>query len=113
MNVKQLINKVNSREWIRANELANSNKYRDSFVSKYGGIFEKKGNVWFWNQNPPEQEKIPNKLWLFTKNDGLVFVVDNFMEFCRNHDLSKSAMYELMAGKRKSHKGFVKVEKLK
>ena len=112
MDIKQLINKQNSRAWISANGKPNSHLYREAFVKKHGGIFEKNGMMWVWREKAPVQEEQPNKLWIFHKTDGGTFIVQNFMEFCRIHELSKSAMYELMNGKRKSHKGFVKVERL-
>lgn len=112
MDIKKLINRKNSKPWVLANEASNSNLYREAFVKKYGGQFEKNGKLWLWNENTKTEERQPTKLWLVTRNDGVSFMFENFMEFCRNNDLSKSAMYELMAGKRKSHKGFVKVEKL-
>lgn len=112
MDITKLVNRQNSREWIAANARPNSHKYREAFVKKHGGVFEKTGAVWCWNKKAPKQEEQPTKLWIFHKADGGTFMVQNFMEFCRIHDLSKSAMYEVMSGKRKSHKGFVKVEKL-
>lgn len=112
MDIKKLINRKNSREWTKANGSTNSHLYREAFVQKYGGIFEQVGAVWVWREKAPKKEEQPTKLWIFHKADGGTHMVQNFMDFCRTHDLSKSAMYELMAGKRKSHKGFVKVEKL-
>lgn len=112
MDIKKLINTKNSRQWTKANDTATASKYRDAFVKRYGGMFEKKNGVWLWTDKVPTKETEPTKLWIFHKADGGTFMVQNFMEFCRIHELSKSAMYELMAGKRKSHKGFVKVEKL-
>lgn len=111
MDIKKLINIKNSREWTKANDSTNSKKYRDAFVQKYGGCFVKKGSIWLWNEKTEEKEQ-PTKLWLFYRQDGVAFTVENFMEFCRNHNLNKSAMYDVMNGKRKSHKGFTKVEKL-
>ena len=111
MKHKELINRVNSKEWVKANSTTNSHLYREAFIKKYGGIFEKIGNAWKWNEKVPTKEE-PTKMWIFHKADGGTFVVTNFMEFCRNHELNKSAMYEVMGGKRKSHKGFIKVEKL-
>lgn len=112
MDQRQLINRVNSKEWVKANSMQNSHKYRDAFVKKYGGMFEQAGAAWTWTDKVQEEDEKPTKLWIFHKADGGTHLVQNFMEFCRQNDLSKSAMYELMAGKRKSHKGFVKVEKL-
>lgn len=112
MDLRQSVNRKNSRAWVKANDSANSHLYRDAFVQKYGGLFERMGGVWMWTDKVPTKETEPTKLWIFHKSDGGTYLVQNFMEFCRIHDLSKSAMYELMNGKRKSHKGFVKVEKL-
>lgn len=111
MDLKKTINIVNSKEWVKANSMNNSKLFREAFTKKYGGVFEKVGAAWVWREKLKIEEK-PTKLWLFYKTDGTKFIVDNFMEFCRNYSLSKSAMYELMSGKRKSHKGFVKIEKL-
>jgi hypothetical protein len=111
MDAKRLINVKNTKMWVKANESSNSNKFRDAFVQRYGGIFKKQGSSWVWSEH--FEEKIqPSRAWLFTRNDGVSFMVENFMEFCRINSLSKSAMYELMAGKRKSHKGFVKIDRI-
>lgn len=111
MNIKKLVNKQNSREWIKANSMSNSHLYREAFTKKYGGIFKKSGAMWLWEEKITIEDK-PTKLWIFHKNDGGSYIVENFMEFCRSNELSKSAMYEVMNGKRKSHKGFIKIEKL-
>jgi hypothetical protein len=112
MDLRQLVNRKNSRAWVKANESNNSDLYRNAFVQKYGGMFERMGGVWVWRDKVANKVADPTKLWIFHKSDGMTYMVQNFMDFCRIHDLSKSAMYELMNGKRKSHKGFVKVEKL-
>jgi len=111
MDIKKLINRRNTKPWVQANETTNSEMYRDAFVKKHGGRFVKNGRVWFWEEMIDE-EKQSNKLWLITRNDGVSFMFDNFMEFCRINNLSKSALYDVMHGRRKSHKGFVKVQKL-
>lgn len=111
MDQRQLINRINTKEWVKANSMQNSHKYRDAFVKKYGGVFERIGAAWVWNDKLLIEEK-PTKLWIFYKNDGMMCLVENFMDFCRKNDLSKSAMYDVMNGRRKSHKGFVKVEKV-
>lgn len=112
MDIKKQINIRNTKPWVQANETTNSTKYREAFVKKYGGCFKRNRNLWIWSEKVDKPQEPPTKLWLFSRNDGVSFMSENFTEFCRTHNLSKSAMYELMSGKRKSHKGFVKIDKL-
>tara|TARA_R100001082_G_scaffold87168_1_gene53672 strand:- start:397 stop:732 length:336 start_codon:yes stop_codon:yes gene_type:complete len=103
---KQLVNKINSREWVKCNEDARSAWWRQKFLSEHGGRFEKKHNVWIWrsiNSNEGEDKKS----YRFQDKEGNVYTVENMSKFCRDHDLNKSALYKVISGERNHHKGFI------
>jgi hypothetical protein len=106
---KDLVNKKNTREWIKCNDDAKSFIWRDSFVEEHGGQFIQEGRNWRWEEqkiiadNRIKQER---KEFIFINSDGVEFLTDNFTKFCRKNDLNKSAMYKVMSGERTHHKGF-------
>jgi hypothetical protein len=106
------VNKVNSREWSFFNDNSKGAQNREKFLEKYGGIFTKVGRNWVWDSMKREEiafshRKSERKLYLFTDKEGIKYITDNFIGFCRDHNLTKSAMYDVVMGKRKQHKGFV------
>jgi len=46
------------------------------------------------------------RLYIITDPEGNETNVENFSEFCRQHGLNKSAMYEVARGKRNHHKKY-------
>ena len=103
---KNKVNIRNTREWVKMNEDSKSHLYRDKFVAEHGGEFVKNGRVWEWQiiHNSDEDNK---PLYEFKDKDGVTYLVDNLMKFCRQNDLNKSAIYKVMNGERSHHKGFV------
>ena len=99
---KENVNKRNTRTWIKMNEDANSKNNRNNFCKQYGGEFSKTDKYFSWD----DLKKEPEKRIMVFEREGEVFEVLNVMEFCREHNLTKSALYEVVSGKRKQHKKF-------
>jgi len=107
---KDLVNKRNTREWVKCNDDSKSHIWRDNFISEHGGEFIKEEKSWVWKEKEEIEEdtriKQERKDYIFINKDGVEFLTDNFTKFCRNNDLNKSAMYKVMSGERNHHKGF-------
>lgn len=84
------------------NEDSHAKNNRNNFCKQYGGEFNKIGRYFKWE----ELEKEPEKRIMIFEREGEIFEVSNVMEFCREHNLTKSALYEVISGKRKQHKKF-------
>lgn len=113
------VNRVHSFTWIKCNDDAKSSLFRNVFIKRYGGVFTKKGRYWEWNPSPEQVITLepsisqpapkplePNKIWIFKDPDGNELKTSNIQEFCKVNKLTRSSLYEVIAGKRKSHKGF-------
>ncbi len=97
------VNKRNSLTWTACNDDSRSAHWRNSFKNKFGGEFTRDGRSWVWRENKPVEA--PRKCYIFQKENKEVKIV-NFMEYCKQNDLNRSAMYEVMQGKRKQYKGY-------
>lgn len=121
------VNRKGSFTWVKMNDDAQSNYFRNVFLQKHGGQFVKNGRTWEWQPRPEEiiildpaisrpanpikeEPKEPVKTWIFHDKDGNVVKTQNIQEFCKEHQLTRSSLYEVISGKRKHHKGFVFVE---
>jgi hypothetical protein len=117
------VNRVHSFTWVKCNDDAKSSFFRTIFIQKYGGLFTKKGRYWEWNptedqiialdssiSSPAPKEIEPNKVWIFQNPEGKEIKTSNIQEFCKINKLTRSSLYEVISGKRKSHKGFVFIE---
>jgi len=102
------VNKKNTRTWVKMNEDSRSKSNRDQFCKIYGGEFKQIGRNFNWEELKTEKEE--KRIMVFER-EGEIFEVDNVMEFCREHNLTKSALYEVVTGKRKHHKKFKFVTK--
>ena len=122
---KDHVNKRNTRTWVKINEDAKSQYFRNKFIEQFGGRFIKEGRYWKWLEfdfeklfikeleekikqfKPPEPViKVERgKSFVFTKNGEEVFI-KNLLEFCMDNKLVRGAMYDLMSGKRKTYKGY-------
>jgi hypothetical protein len=101
---KNDINRKYSPTWVYCNDNSRSNYFRSKFVEKYGGKFVKENsNYYSWEENKKLDVR---RKFIFEDRNGIVFVVENMYDFCKRNDLKRPAMYEMIAGKRKSHKGF-------
>ena len=73
---KDLVNKRNTREWVKCNEDSKAHIWRDSFVEEHGGQFIQEGRNWKWEEqkiiadNRIKQER---KDFIFINSDGLKF----------------------------------------
>jgi hypothetical protein len=120
------VNRRHSFTWTKCNDDAKSGFFRDMFIRKFGGEFNRQGRHWEWSptqeqiivlepsiSEPPIQEpEEPSKTWVFKNIDGDLIKTKNIQEFCRDHALTRSSLYEVMSGKRKHHKGFSFIETL-
>jgi hypothetical protein len=105
---KDLINRRNTKTWVLCNDNSKSHIYRDKFLAEHGGEFTKKGRYWEWEFiNTSEEEIVKNQQYIFTNEQGVNFIVENVSKFCRENELNKSAIYKVMSGERKHHKGFI------
>lgn len=98
------VNRVNTRTWVKVNEDTKSAFWRKAFCDMHGGEFVREGRYWKWQE---VQEKDPPKnCYIFSDIDGNLHEVDNVMKFCRENNLNKAAIYEVISGKRNHHKNF-------
>ena len=115
------VNKRGSYTWIKCNDDAKSSYFRGLFVQKHGGEFVRNGRNWEWNPSkeqiiflepiyiePGNKETKPTgeKIWKFKNETGEIFETKNLQEFCKEHNLTRSSIYEVISGKRKSHNGY-------
>ena len=54
---KDLINKRNTREWVKCNDDSKSNIWRESFISEHGGEFVKNSGFWEWRSIHIDEEQ--------------------------------------------------------
>ena len=108
---KDMVNRRNTKEWIKCNDNSKSHIHRQNFIEEHGGEFVKSGRFYEWKSihniesNDVEvNEKKP--LYEFKDKDGVTYLAGNLMKFCRDNDLNKSAIYKVMNGERSHHKGF-------
>ena len=103
---KEEVNKVNSKTWVKMNDDSKKIMWRKKFLEEFGGKFE--GKLWIETvtevENEPEVKE--TRKILVINPDGRVDEVENFTKYCRERELSRSAMYEVMKGLRKQHKGY-------
>lgn len=115
------INIRNSWTWIRCNDDAKSSTFRNLFIQKYGGKFIKNDKFWEWtpleihlianiDASQPNESVIQPKTWIFNDPENNIIKVQNILDFCKKFNLSRSSVYEVISGRRKSHKGFSLVE---
>lgn len=106
LNIEE-INKQYSPTWIACNDNSKSKSFREQILNEYGGEFIKDGKYMKWQEIPPIQEVyVPRRLLKFIDSSGKLIEIDHMTEYCKKHKLSKAAMYELLRGIRKSHKGY-------
>lgn len=124
------VNNRNSSTWHKCNTDGRNWIFRNMFVQKHGGIFVQDGKYWKWvdpvkvqeNEKlivPPSVEETPKvnekvadgiRIVIFEDQSGVRHEIKNISQFCKDYTLVKSAIYDLMVGKRKTHKGFKYIE---
>lgn len=105
----QDVNRTNSRCWVRMNEDSRKVKHRQNFIDEFGGEFidtHRSGYV-IWREVQNIKEK---RVFVFRSPDNELMDILNVEKFCRDNNLTKSAVYEVISGKRKHHKKFEFVE---
>ena len=103
---KDMVNRRNSRTWVKMNEDSKSHIHREKFVAEHGGEFVQNGRFWTWQNIHITVDEDQKPLYEFKDENGVTYLVDNLMKFCRQNDLNKSAIYKVMGGERSHHKGF-------
>jgi len=116
---KDDVNTVNTRTWIKMNDNTKSEASRKAFLDTYGGVFNKGDEGYVWKEESaqhiepkifkipaPEPKQEESGKFIVTFPNGKEQVVSKMTEFCKEHDLNKSALYAIMRGERKKHKGF-------
>lgn len=117
------VNRKNSNTWNKCNSDARSGFFRNQFIAKFGGSFSKLNNSWIWEENKTEEQvklivptvepivkKKISKITVFEDSVGKRFEVTNISSFCKENGLSNSTIFDLIAGRRKTHKGFKYIE---
>lgn len=100
--VESDINRRNSPTWVACNDDSRSGLWRSKFLEEFGGEFKKNFRYWTWNV---KESYIPSKFWIFSFG-GKEVKTSNLLEFCRDRVLTRSALYDLMHGRRPQHKGY-------
>ena len=118
------VNRRHSFTWVKCNDDSRSAHFRNIFIQRFGGEFIRSGRYWEWTptkeqviflepsivEPPSVQIQEPSKTWIFKDIDGNLIKTKNVQEFCKQHKLTRSSLYEVITGKRKHHKGFSFVE---
>jgi hypothetical protein len=119
------VNRRYSRTWIKCNDDARSGYFRNVFIQAHGGEFVKNGKYWEWRQiQQPEPviepeitdfdytiaDSVENnekkRYFIFTDQENKHYKVYSMKIFMDTYKLNKNNIYEVISGKRKSHKGF-------
>jgi len=105
---KEEVNKKNSNTWTRINDDSKKKQWRKKFIEKFGGSFKQVSRLYVeWQEDTPKTEEKPKERIISLINpQGEVVEIQNFTKYCRENDLSRSALYEVMRGSRKQHKGY-------
>jgi len=104
------VNNKHTYTWVKCNDDAKSKYWRNKYLKEFGGRFVNKGKEFIWEKNlvevPKKEEKEKQAKIIVTKPDGTEDVVENFTKYCRDNQLTRSALYEVITGKRSQHKGY-------
>mgnify|MGYP006411218037 FL=1 len=108
------VNKPHSNTWTRINDDSKKGNWRKKFLEEFGGEFiPKKRGIVEWKESEPQEipQEIPvvkprERIFSIINPKGDIDEVKNFTKYCRENKLSRSAMYEVMKGTRKQHKGY-------
>ena len=98
---KEDVNKKYSFTWTKMNDDAKYKRFRSEFIAEFGGQFDLQG---VWTEDVVQQED--ERTFLIINPDGEVDEVHNFAKYCRDRELNRAAMYAVLKGTRKQHKGY-------
>ena len=117
------VNKKGSFTWTRCNDDARSPYFRNNFCSKFGGSFTRNGRYYEWTpslnevliqpniiEEAKQEDTGPKKTWIFKDPEGNLVKTTNVQIFCKEKNLTRSSLYDVMSGKRSSHKGYSFIE---
>tara|TARA_Y100000004_G_scaffold157289_1_gene182861 strand:+ start:947 stop:1309 length:363 start_codon:yes stop_codon:yes gene_type:complete len=111
--LKNDVNKINTPTWIKMNDDSFSKGHRKKFLDIYSGTFERTNRGYVWKQDVQDIELKPEKTtpkYIATHPNGIEEEVESITEFCREYDLNKTALYAILRGERRTHKG-IKIRK--
>lgn len=101
------VNKRHSATWTACNDDSKSKIYRHEFISMFGGEFVPEGRYLKWQSIPVLQPiYVPRRLLKFIGPNNTLVEIDHMTEYCVEHNLNKAAMYQVLQGTRKIHKGY-------
>jgi hypothetical protein len=98
---KEDVNKRHSFTWTKMNDDAKYMRFRSEFIAEFGGQFDLQG---VWTEDVVQKED--ERTFLIINPDGEVDEVHNFAKYCRDRELNRAAMYAVLKGTRKQHKGY-------
>ena len=101
--LKEEVNKRYSYTWTKMHDDAKYNYWRREFINEFGGEFV--NGVWVENIEQPEPQEV-ERIFLIINPDGTEDQVTNFAKYCRDRGLNRAAMYAVLKGTRKQHKGY-------
>ena len=117
------VNNKGSFTWVRCNDDSKSPYFRNLFCQKYGGSFSRNGRYYQWTPSANEilveptlieetkvEDTSPKKTWIFKDPEGNIVKTTNVQTFCKDKNLTRSSLYEVISGKRSSHKGYSFIE---
>lgn len=99
------VNKRYSQTWVKCNDDAQSKFFRNKFVEQYGGEFIREKREYKWQKKQPVVVN-PRRKFVFEGPDGKIHFVENMFDFCKNNNLHRGPMYDVIAGTRKQYKKF-------
>jgi len=103
---KDEANKPHTFTWTKLNDDSRKSHFRKEFIKQFGGNFLPQNNGLVTWEEQKHEEIQPVRTICVINPEGIPVQVQNFTKYCRENDLSRSAMYEVLKGKRKQHKGF-------
>ena len=102
--IKDDINKVNTRTWVRINEDSRKEIYKKQFLDEHGGKFVVSGRYVKWESEPEYLHEKTKYVVLNPENK--LEIIEVFSRFCKEKNLNKAAMYGTLKGVRNHHKGY-------
>ena len=105
-HIKEHINKINSPTWVRINEDARKELYKQEFLHQHGGRFEICGmNGYVKWESQVDYSTNPDK-YIVENPQNDIEIIEVFSRFCKENGLNKAAMYGTLNGTRNPHKGY-------
>jgi len=99
---------VNTTTWVLLNHDTHGVAHRKLFLEQYGGSFIKVHSGYTWRDISEETEVVvePKMIYVVVDPEGNEIIPENFQGFCRENNLSKSALYAVANGIRAHHKKY-------